>query len=293
MAANLGVAVVKFLAAVFTGSSAMASEGIHSLVDTGNQGLMLLGVWRSRKPPDKMHPFGHGMELYFWSLIVAVLLFGIGGGMSIYEGISHLSNPGELRDPTWNYIVLGIAAVFEGTSWAIGFRELSRERKGQSLWTAMRRSKNPPNYTVVAEDTAALTGLVIAALGVFLGHHFQSHYPDAIASMLIGLTLAVVAAFLGYQSRGLLLGESADPEILRGIESVASSNPSVQAVRRPLTMHLGPDNVLLAMDIQFQPNLSTGDLIRAVDEMETRIREKFPQITQIYLEAEALKRGGK
>lgn len=290
IAANLAIAAVKFLAALLTASSAMFSEGIHSLVDTGNQGLMLLGVRRSRKPPDETHPFGYGLELYFWSLIVAILLFGVGGGMGIYEGVTRLSHPGELRDPTWNYVVLGLALVFESASWTVGFHELRKESAGESLWRTMRSSKNPPNYTVVAEDSAAIAGVFFAAFGVFLGHLLESHYPDAIASILIGLTLAAVAAFLGFQSRGLLLGESVEPSVLRRIHELARAESSVLDVRRPLTMHFGPDNVLLAMDVEFQPQLSTQEVISAVDRLENAIRDAFPQIKQIYLEAEALKR---
>jgi cation diffusion facilitator family transporter len=289
IASNLIIAAAKFTAAFFTGSSAMLSEGIHSLVDTGNEGLLLLGVHHSRKPADAQHPFGHGMELYFWSLIVAIVLFGLGGGMSFYEGIAHLQQGSEMGNPLWNYVVLAVALVAEGTSWSIGLRQLLKERRGQSLWRTLRASKDPSVYTVVAEDSAALVGIVWAFLGVFIGHRFESVHADAIASMLIGVTLAAVALFLAYESRSLLMGESADAQVVQRIQELAQDDPAVVRVRRPLTMYFGPREVLLNLDVEFRPDLSAQEVTEAVDRLESKIRSEEPVIKRIFIESESLK----
>jgi cation diffusion facilitator family transporter len=290
IASNLVIAAAKFFAAFVSGSSAMLSEGIHSVVDTGNELLLLLGVHRSRKPADDMHPFGHGQELYFWSLIVAILLFGLGGGMSSYEGISHLQHPIDIRDPTWNYVVLGVAFVAEGTSWVVALRKLLEKKKeGQSFWRALRNSKNPAVYTVLAEDSAALAGIVVALLGVFFGHRLHNPSLDGAASIVIGAILVTVALFLVFESRDLLLGESADADIVQEIRKLAESDPAVLRVSRPLTMHFGPDQVLLNLDIEFRPELSAAEVTAAVDRVEARIRTARPNIRRIFIEAESLK----
>ena len=289
IAANFVIAVTKFIAAFLTGSSAMLSEGIHSLVDTGNQLLILLGIKRSKKPADHRHPYGYGKELYFWSLIVAMLLFGIGGGMSFYEGIRHLQHPSPLRDPTWNYIVLGIAVVVEGLAWWIALRELLKTRGQKSLWQAVRASKDPAIYTVLAEDTAAMLGLIVAFLGVFLGHRFDNPSFDGAASIAIGMVLAAVAVFLAYESKGLLIGESADADVVEHIRKLAQTEPGVERVATPLTMHFSPNQVLLNLDVQFQRDMPASEVMRAVDRMEQNIREAHPQIKRIFIEAETLK----
>jgi cation diffusion facilitator family transporter len=290
IAANGVIAVSKFAAGIISGSSAMLSEAIHSVVDTGNELLLLLGIHRSKKPADKLHPFGYGQELYFWSLIVAILLFGLGGGMSIYEGISHLRHPAVIRDPTWNYVVLGIAFVAEGTSWAIALRKfLEKRKKGQGLWQALRASKNPAVFVVLAEDSAALAGIVVAFLGVFFGHRLRNPYLDGTASIVIGLILATVAGFLAFESRDLLVGESADADVVRSIRKVARADPAVLDVSRPLTMHLGPGQVLLNLDIEFHPDLSASEITAAVDRLEAGIRKERPSIKRIFIEAESLK----
>lgn len=288
MGANLLIAVTKFVAAGFTGSSAMLSEGIHSVVDTGNQLLLLLGLKRSRRPADAGHPFGHGKELYFWSLIVAVALFGIGGGMSVYEGITHLLHPHPLEDPTWNYATLGFAFLFEGTSWVIATKQLRPQIREKGLWATLRASKDPSIITVFFEDSAALAGLLVAFLGVFLGHRLNSPAADGIASMVIGLILAAVALFLVRESKGLLLGESADPAIVKDVHDLARALPIVADVRCPLTMHFGPDEVLLNLEIQFRPGLPPGEITQAVNRLEREIREKHPEFKRIFIEARAL-----
>lgn len=289
IAANFIIALTKFSAAFLTGSSAMLSEGIHSLVDTGNQLLILLGIRRSKKPADNRHPFGYGKELYFWSLIVAMLLFGLGGGMSFYEGIKHIQHPGPLTDPTWNYVVLAIAVVVEGIAWWIALRELLKTRGKKSLWHALRASKDPAVYTVLAEDTAAILGLFVAFLGVFLGHRFDNPYFDGGASIVIGVILTAVAVFLAYESKGLLVGESADELVIEHIRRLVTAEPGVERVGAPLTMHFSPDQVLLNLDVQFRRDLPASEVMSAVDRIEQAIRKEHPQIKRIFIEAEALK----
>jgi len=225
---NLAISIMKFIAAAFTGSSAMLSEGIHSLVDTGNSGLLLLGIHRSRKAADAAHPFGHGKELYFWSLIVAVLIFGVGGGISTYEGILHMLHPAPLQDSTWSYVVLGLAVVFEGVVLVIALREFRKQtEKGESLWRAVRSSKDPATFTVLFEDAAALLGLLAAFAGIFLSHRLDLPWEDGATSIVIGLILGSTAGFLAYESKGLLVGEGADPKTL---EAIRRHHPEIKHI---------------------------------------------------------------
>jgi len=287
---NLIIAISKFIVAFLTGSSAMLSEGIHSTADTGNQLLLLFGLRQSRKPADEAHPFGHGQELYFWSLIVAIILFSAGGGMSIYEGITHLEHPTELRNPAWNYFVLAFAFVVEGISWSIALRELlKRKDPDDSFWQGLRASKDPSIFIVFGEDTAALAGLLVAFFGVFLGHQTNSHYPDAIASLVIGLLLSLVAIFLAYESKSLLVGETAGPRTVEGIRKLVLGHPAVENMRRPMTLHFGPNEILLSLDVQFQAHLQASKLVKVIDELEMQIHEKYPNISQIFIEVEGLK----
>jgi cation diffusion facilitator family transporter len=288
MAANFAIAVTKFVAAAFSGSSAMLAEGIHSLVDTGNQLLLLLGLKKSRKPADENHPFGHGKELYFWSLIVAVALFGIGGGMSTYEGITHLRHPHPLTDPKWSYIVLGIAFLFDGISWMIALHELLPAIRSGGLRKTLVGTKDPSVLTVLCEDTADLIGLLLAFGGIFLGHRLNSHVPDGAASILIGVVLAAVAVFLVYQAKGLLLGESADAEVVESIRTAAQSVPGIAKVEHPLTMHFSPDEVLLNLAVEFRPSVSATEITAAVDRLEKKIRDEHPEVHHIFIEARSL-----
>jgi cation diffusion facilitator family transporter len=293
IAANAAIAVTKFTAAVFTGSSAMLSEGFHSAVDTGNESLLLLGVHRSKKPPDKMHPFGYGKELYFWSLIVAIALFGVGGGMSAYEGITHLQHPTPLEDPTWNYIVLGIAAVFEMTSWVIAFKGIKdRVEPDETIWHALRTSKDPTVTTVLFEDSAALTGLLIAFFGILVSHQTQNVLFDGIASILIGVVLGCTAVFLAYQSRGLLIGESADRDVVDSIRELTEDDPAVASAQTPLTMHLGPHEILVNLDVKFKEGLKATQMLDATDRLERAIREKNSNVKRVFIEASALQERG-
>ena len=290
IAANFIIACAKFFASVMTGSSAMLSEGIHSLVDTGNGALLLVGIKKGKKPADENHPFGHGKELYFWSLIVAILLFGLGGGMSLYEGIKHIQHPAKLGDPTWNYIVLGIAFVAEGIAWYVAMKEFLKEKGNKKFWTAFKASKNPSIFTIVAEDTAAISGVVVAFIGVFLGHYFNNPLFDGIASVVIGLILAGVAVFLIIESKGLLIGESADKETLVNIKEIAEKNPEIVKVYEVLTMHFGPKQVLLNMNITFKDETQAAEIPKIIDKLEGEIQKKNPEIKRIFIEADALRK---
>lgn len=291
--ANFIIAVAKFVAAAFTGSSSMLSEGFHSIVDTGNQGLLLLGVHQSKKPPDELHPFGHGKELYFWGLVVALILFGLGGGLSIYEGITHLQHPRELESPTWNYVVLGIAFLSEGTSFGIAAREfLKRKKPDEGIWEGIRTSKDPSIFVVLFEDGAAMIGLLLAFLGVFFSHRFQTPAFDGAASILIGLVLSIVAVFLAYESRQLLLGESTDKDVIQSVRDIVAQDSDVMEVRNPYTMHFGPGEILLNLGVVFSSGLSSDELAGAIDRLEAAIQSKHPDIQYIFLEAELLKKPG-
>ena len=288
IAANLAIAATKFAVAAFTGSSAMLAEGIHSLVDTGNGGLILLGLHRARRPPDAEHPFGYGKELYFWTLIVAIMIFALGGGISVYEGVLHILHPNPVRDALWAYAVIAAAALFEGYSFSVAMREFRRERKGRSLLGAIQASKDPTTFTVLFEDSAALVGLALAFLGIFLGERFGDPRFDGIASVLIGLNLAVVAVALARESRGLLVGESVDPGIRRSLCSIAESDPEVKRVARLLTMHLGPSEVLLTLEIEFRPHETAAGAAETVERLSRAIRARHPEIRHIFIETQSL-----
>jgi cation diffusion facilitator family transporter len=292
LSANAAITAVKFAAAAYTGSSAMLSEGIHSAVDTGNQALLLLGQHRSRRPPDDRHPFGYAPELYFWSLIVAVLIFGVGGGMSVYEGITHLRHPSPLTDPNWNYWVLGVAFVLDSASWVIGFRELRRQtRPGEGVWQTISRSKDPAVFTVMFEDSADLAGILLAAGGIYLGHRLGSPVPDGVASLLIGLMLSAVAVWLVAQSKRLIVGEAADPQLVEDVRRLVAAEPTFERADPPLTMHLGPDDVLLNLAVRVRPGVPVEEAARAVDRLEAQIRQRHPDVKRTFVEIDALRPG--
>ena len=285
---NLGIAVTKFIAAGFTGSSAMLTEGIHSLVDTGNGGLLLIGLKKSEKPADDLHPFGYGKELYFWALIVAVVIFAGGGGISIYEGIAHVRHPAELHDPTWNYWVLGIAMLFETFSITVAWKAFLVSKGQRSTWTVIRTSKDPTTFTVLFEDAAAMLGLIFAFIGIFLAHYLDDPRLDGMASIAIGVLLASVAVFLVYESKGLLVGESADPETVATIRSLVGADPAVETIHRVLTMHFGPAAVLVTLDARFHPHLPAAEVIAAVDRLESAIRARHPEVSHVFIESASM-----
>ena len=288
MAANFAIAVTKFIAASITGSSAMLSEGIHSVVDTGNELLLLWGLRLSKQPADDSHPFGYGQELYFWTLIVALFIFAIGGGMSIYEGIEHVRHPEPLTDPRWNYGVLGLAVIFEGYSWNVALQEFLRSKGEDSFWRAIRASKDPTIFTILFEDTAALIGLLVAFIGVFSGHLLGNVYLDGVASIVIGIILCGVALLLATESKDLLIGEGAKPEVVADIRKIVNDDPAVDKVIKVLTLHFGPEEILLNLEIEFANELETEELAISIERLESSIRADHPEIKNIFIEAKSI-----
>jgi cation diffusion facilitator family transporter len=288
IAGNVAIAVTKFVAAAFTGSSAMLSEAIHSAVDTGNGWLVLVGLRKSRKPPDSDHPFGHGHELYFWTLIVGVLVFAVGGGMSVYEGIMHILHPTLPDHPVWSYSVLGIAAVFEGTTWLFGWKAFKVERGRKGVLQTIHDTKDPSSFTVLLEDSAALLGLVFAFLGIFFGSQLRMPYLDGVASVMIGLLLCGVAVLMVYESKGLLIGEGLDREDLRSIHELVQSDPAVERVQHLHTMYLGPHEVLLTIELRFDSEISALEVRRAVRRLQEVIQSHHSDVRRIFFGAESL-----
>ena len=284
--ANLGIAVAKFAAAAISGSSSMLTEGVHSLVDSGNQILLLYGQSRAKRPPDAYHPFGYGRELYFWAFVVAILIFAIGAGVSIYEGWSHITDPEPLRDPTINYVVLGIAFLLEATSWAIAVREFNARRGGQSWWKAVRRSKDPAGFIVLFEDSAALLGLAIAGIGVWASHWTGDARIDGMASVAIGGVLAAVAVLLAREAKGLLIGESAEPDLVATIWHLLERRPEITAVNHVRTIHTAPDAIFVAVSADFDDALPMGRAESLIEEMEAELKAVEPRLSSIYIRPE-------
>ncbi|HJT29236.1 MAG TPA: cation diffusion facilitator family transporter [Pyrinomonadaceae bacterium] len=289
---NMAIAITKFVAAAFTGSSAMLSEAIHSVVDTGNGWLMLFGVRKSRKPPDADHPFGHGHELYFWTLIVGVLIFAVGGGMSVYEGIQHILHPRSAENLVWSYAVIGFAVVFEGTTWLFGWKAFSAERGRRGVIEAIHDTKDPTTFTVLLEDSAALLGLIFAFVGIFLGSQLELPYLDGVASVLIGLLLCGVAVLMVYESKGLLIGEGLDRESLKSIRKLVKADPGVEWVGHLHTMYLGPHEVLLTIELRFHGHISSLEVRQAARRLRENIQSQDPDISRIFFGAEALSEEG-
>jgi cation diffusion facilitator family transporter len=292
LAGNGLIAATKFAAAAFTGSSAMVSEGIHSLVDTGNQALLLFGLRRAKKPPDERFPFGHGKEIYFWSFVVAILIFGLGAGISIYEGVSHLLKPPALRNPLVNYVVLAFALVFEGAAWTFAFREF-RKTKGKLGWLrAVQASKDPTVLVVLFEDSAAILGLLIALAGVGLSQASGNPLYDGAASIGIGGVLAVTAAWLAAETKGLLIGERARPDVVEDIRRICRDLDKVERVNEVLTMHMGPEYVLATLSLEFADALTITELERTIEDLNQRIRAAHPEVKKVFIEAESVAKPG-
>jgi len=297
---NFAIAVTKFLGAAVSGSSAMLAEGIHSLVDTGNGGLLLLGIRRSKRPPDDQHPYGYGKSLYFYALIVAVLIFGLGGGISLYEGILHTLDPGHggptgatflgitISGLTLNTVVLVSAIVFEAGAFWTAWQEFNKVRGDRGLIAAIRSSKDPTTFTVLFEDSAAMAGLVVALVSVHLTEALHMPIIDGIGSIIIGLILCGVASFLVWESKKLLLGEAADPEMRDGIRRIAREDGTVEDVVRMMTLHMGPNSLVLNMDLQFDEALDAEEVAAAINRVEKKIRGEYPAVQFIFIEAESL-----
>jgi cation diffusion facilitator family transporter len=286
LAGNGLIAVTKFAAASYTGSSAMFSEAIHSLVDTGNQALLLFGMHRAAKPADKAHPFGYGKEVYFWAFVVAILIFALGAGVSIYEGIAKLRYPHPVTGVYINYLVLAVAMLFEGGAWLVALREFRTTKGPDGYLTAIRDSKDPTVFTVLFEDSAAMLGLVIAFAGIAIGQWTGQPIFDALASIGIGAVLAVTAAFLAYECKGLLIGEAASPAVVAGIEAIAEASDGTLRINEIRTLHFGPEDVLVTLSLDFADSLSSADVEAEISAMEQQIKEKFPAVSRVFIEAQ-------
>ena len=286
LAANLGIAVAKFVAAAISGSSSMLSEGFHSVVDSGNQVLLLYGQRRARRPPDHQHPFGYGRELYFWSFVVAILIFAIGAGVSAFEGYRHIASPEELQSPTINYVVLAISALLEGSSWTVAVRQFGKSKGDAGWWEAIRQSKDPPNFIVVFEDSAAIGGLAVAAIGVWASHHWQMPWIDGAASIGIALILAAVAILLAREAKGLLIGERADEAVIAQVHDLVEAHPAVTSVNHVRTIHTGPDEVFVAISADFRDDVTMGRAETLIEEIESSLRAALPQLASIYIRPE-------
>ncbi len=286
LAGNGLIAATKFTAALLTGSSAMMAEGIHSLVDTGNQGLLLYGLHRARRPADERFPFGHGKEVYFWSFVVAILIFAAGAGLSAYEGLQQVLHPQPVGDPRLNYIVLGFALVFEGGAWWIALQTFRRAKGTWGYVEAVQRGKDPSLFVVLFEDSAAMLGLLVAAAGIYLSARTGDPVYDGIASLCIGAILAATAAWLAYETKGLLIGESANRRVVQGIRALVARCPEVEAVKELLTMHMGPDFVLVNLAVRFQNHIRADRMAETVQHISDKIKAAYPEVKRVFIEAE-------
>jgi len=293
---NLLIAVTKGVAALFTGSSAMTSEAVHSLVDTGNEILLLYGQHRAAKPPDKQHPFGYGRELYFWCFVVALLIFAVGAGVSAYEGVIHIRHP-EMIEQVWiNFVVLGLAFLFEGVSWWFGWKTFARVRKSRPIWATVVASKDPTSFMVLFEDSAALIGIVIAAIATFFSWKLRLPWIDGAGSILIGAVLAIVSVLLARESKELLIGERASPKLSEGLRNVVASDPCVSQVVDITTTQMSPDQVIASISIEIDEDLRVPQVEQLIARIEDGMRAKFPQLFRVFIrpvsEAAAAKQRG-
>jgi cation diffusion facilitator family transporter len=283
LAANVGIAVAKFVAAGITGSSAMLTEGVHSLVDSANHVLLLYGTKRSHRPADAIHPFGYGRELYFWSFVVAILVFSLGAGVALYEGILHILQPEAAGEALVAYVVLGVAFLLEGWSTIEALRAFNVARGTRSLWSAIRSSKDAPTIIVLLENGGAIAGIVIAAVGIGLSHWTGNPVWDGVASVLIGCVLAAVAILLIVEAKGLLIGESADPALVEALRRSAESHDGVERVHDVMTVHQAPDQVVSVISADFDDGITAGDVERIIRDIEAKVATEFPIVTRIYV----------
>ncbi len=288
---NTLIAITKFIAAAITGSAAMFSEGIHSLVDTGNQFLLLHGLRRAKKQPDEQFPFGHGKEIYFWSFVVAILIFAVGAGISLFKGIQHILHPHQIENFSINYIVLALAMVFEGGAWYFAFTEFKKTKGKWGYLEAVQRGKDPSLFVVLFEDSAAMLGLAVAFVGILLNQVTGMHIFDGIASILIGVILGSTAIWLAYETKGLLIGESANKRIVDRIRGIAQSYKEIQKVYEVLTMHMGPDFILVNISVKFVSKIHTGDIESTIARLDREIKQTFPTVKRVFVEAETRTNG--
>lgn len=283
LAGNALIAATKFAAAFFTSSSAMLSEGVHSLVDTGNEVLLLYGMHRAGRPPDRTHPLGHGRELYFWSFIVALLVFALGAGVSIYQGIHHIMDPEPIENVGWNYGVLAASFLFEGFSWVVALREFRQHKGSAGYVEAITRSKDPTTFTVLLEDSAALVGLTIAFVGIFLAQALGRPELDGVASVGIGIVLAGVAIFLARESKGLLIGEPALPTVQAAVLKTAEADPAIQKANGVITTQLGPRQIVVALSVEFEDHMTAPEIEACVQRLEARVKAELPDVTTVFV----------
>ena len=288
---NSLIAITKFIAASITGSSAMLSEGIHSLVDTGNQILLLHGMRQAEKPASEKFPFGHGKEIYFWAFAVAIMIFAVGAGVSIYEGIHHILHPTVMKNVTINYIVLALSMVFEGAAWFMALREFRKAKGSWGYIEAVQRGKDPSMFVVLFEDSAAMLGLLLALLGIWLSQLTGNPVFDGIASMLIGVVLGGTAIWLAYETKSLLIGESANKTVVQGIRRIIAKEVGAERVNEVLTMHMGPDFILANISVDFRDSTMAGEIEKTIAHLEQRIKARFPEVKRIFIEAESRWRG--
>jgi len=284
---NTLIALTKFYKRQITNSSAMMSEGIHSLVDTGNQMLLLYGMKQAKKPADETFPFGHGKEVYFWSFVVAIMVFALGAGVSIYEGIIRLRDPVPVDNVIINYVVLGLALAFEGGAWWFALREFSQQKGKVSYLRAVQRAKDPSIFVVLFEDSAAMLGLAVALLATFLGQLTGNLYFDGAASIIIGFILAATAIWLAYETKGLLIGESANLEVVDGIRAIVSKVTEVKHVNEIATMHMGPDFVLANLSLDFVDNIPSQSVEQSITQITSDIKHQFPVVKRVFIEVES------
>ncbi len=287
LAGNTLIAITKFIASFVTGSSAMLSEGIHSIVDTGNQGLLLYGMKQANKPASEEFPFGHGKEIYFWSFVVAIMVFALGAGVSLYGGIKHIIHPVEIENPLVNYIVLGLAILFEGASFIFALKEFKQVKGQLTYMEALKQGKDPSIFVVLFEDGAALLGLLIALIGIALVQLTEIEVFDGIASVIIGVILAITATLLARETKGLLIGESADPVIVKAIQNMVDQIDPIERTNEVLTMHMGPDYILVNVSADFAPDATSDEVEASIAELDKRIKKRFPKVKRIFVEAES------
>ena len=264
----------------------MLTEGFHSIVDSGNEVLLLYGKHSARRPADHQHPFGYGRELYFWSFVVAILIFAVGAGVSIYEGYQHIVSPEELTSPLLNYIVLAVSFCMEGTSWSLALRSFAATKGDMGWWQALRHSKDPSTFIVLFEDSAALIGLIVAAIGVWASHALDDPRIDGVASIVIGLVLALVAGLLARESKGLLIGERADSNVIARVHDIVAADDAVSSVNHVRTLHTAPESVFVAISADFDDDMTMGDAEDLIERLEQALRDAMPELASIYIRPE-------